>query len=156
MGESRLLLGTVILSLPLSLFSLLTAAWLGDGNHGPEGRPLGRCRAEGSATKAHILGHLPLRTTRNLDENTNISLNHQIAFIASFFPPQTFSSHFLTIHFRDETPGFKRQFHFLSLPSKLKNQTAEVGPDHHVLPAAFKHNSCRPMGSLSCFAPSQR
>lgn len=81
MGETRFLWG-IESSVPSRFPSfplLLTAACLGDGRNAPKGRPFGRCRAGGSTTEAHILGHLPLRTTRNLDKNFSISLNHHIA-----------------------------------------------------------------------------
>lgn len=81
MGETRFLWG-VERSVPSRFPSsplLLTAACLGDGRNVPEGRPFGRCTAGGSAPEAHVLGHLPLRSTRNLDKNSSISLDHHLA-----------------------------------------------------------------------------
>lgn len=137
------------MSLPLAFLSLiLTTAWLGDGSHCPEGQPLGRCRAGGSATEAHILGHLPLRTTKNLDENADISLNHWIALPLPS-PNLLISSPFASeMEFQGSVDKFT--------PFHLARQRIRLLPlvltyrDHCVHLPAFRHDSCRPMGlSLS-------
>lgn len=102
---------------------LLTAACLGDGRNVPEGRPFGRCRAGGSATEAHILGHLPLRTTRNLGKNSSISLNHHTACL---FPVLACLPIFLPL-LEHRTPA-SGNVHILSLCGGPKNKPPATAP----------------------------
>lgn len=141
--------------LPLPL--PLTTAWLGEESHVPEGRPLGRCKAGGRTTKAHILGHLPLRTTKNLDKNCNISLNCQNALPLPF-PALLFSSpHPLASEVEPQVSADKSTFFFCLASKRIRLlKLVLIYRAHYVHPLPLGMSHTGQWGSLSCSKPPQR
>lgn len=141
--------------LPLPL--PLTTAWLGEESHVPEGRPLGRCKAGGSTTKAHILGHLPLRTTKNLDKNCNISLNRQIALPLPFSALLFSSPYPLASEMEPQVSADKSTFFFCLASKRIRLlKLVLIYRTHYVHPLPLGMSHAGRWGSLACSKPPQR